>query len=65
RACRLPDDPRRAETGLPAGGRMNSELFNYSLKTLQVLNVVADLVLSVALFGFGYGLLNLLEWWLA
>ncbi len=44
---------------------MNSELFNYSLKTLQVLNVVADLVLSVALFGFGYGLLNLLERWLA
>lgn len=44
---------------------MNSELFNYSLKTLQVLNVVADLVLSVALFGFGCGLLNLLEWWLA
>lgn len=44
---------------------MNAELFNYSLKTLQVLNVVADLVLSVALFGFGYGLLKLLEWWLA
>ncbi|HIG8281864.1 TPA: hypothetical protein ACYER3_005141 [Klebsiella pneumoniae] len=44
---------------------MNAELFNYSLKTLQVLNVVADLVLSVALFGFGYGLLNLLEWGLA
>lgn len=41
---------------------MNSELFNYSLRTLQVLNFIADLVLSVVLFGFGYGLLSLLEW---
>lgn len=44
---------------------MNAELFNYSLKMFLVLNFVADLVLCVVLFGFGYGLLSLLEWWLA
>ncbi|WP_157787238.1 hypothetical protein [Klebsiella pneumoniae] len=40
---------------------MNSELFNYSLKTLQVLNVVADLVLSVALFALGTAFLTCLS----
>ena len=44
---------------------MNSELFNYSLKPLLVMNFIADLVLFAVLFGFGYGLLSLLEWWLA
>lgn len=43
---------------------MNSELFNYSLKTLLALNFIAELVLFAVLFGFGYGLLSLLEWWL-
>lgn len=43
---------------------MKSELFNYSLKTLLALNFIADLALFAVLYGFGYGLLFLLEWWL-